>query len=226
MKDLIFTTAIGERFVRQAELLKTSLDEFSGLADWDFEVVQDAEFPASPKHSGWMGRIMRGLKGFPGYRQVLYLDSDVVCVGDLQVFLCMTGVRAFIEHRTFDTPYKWAVPGGTIGEWGWNSGIIMASAEQWPLLARTWYDEIIRLRAWEQYCFDQNPFNTLIWEKRLDIRPLYQSWCFFPLYGHWRDAGPETKLVHFIGGGEERIKGMTECLEFYRAEKRKWQNKA
>lgn len=215
MKTLIYTVGIGDYYLGMAKLLEQSLREF-GAYKGDFRVFDKTADLSSYQHpyADRMARVIIGQTvDFTDYDRVCYMDADILAIADINAIFDHPGLGAFPERELAGDWFLW-LPiecGGPVEKWGINSGTIVADVKEWYPLCNLWMDEILRLPAWKEDCYDQNAFNSLIHRRLVQFTPMDREWvCFMRAEGPL--PTPKTKLLHF-NFYQDRLTEMRHQLE-------------
>lgn len=213
MKTLIYTLAYGERCREFVKIMVDSLRRF-GKYDGDIRVYTDREiigfsgnechvdnYPLALK-TPHMAKAMCGctLSQFcaPGYDRVMFMDADVVCVGDINPMFEHDEISAPVEcviTEQWNSFFSLPSHPGDVGTYGFNSGTIVGGFCEFSEMCRAWWDSMIAHKAWELQGYDQPVFNHLNRTGQINIRPFNREWVHF-LTDDSYPVSKDTILVH------------------------------
>lgn len=195
LKTLCYTVAYGEDAWRQAGWMVKGLRRFGMFTD-EIRVYSDREgfidgatvinapqlagVPIPKMHKSVIGMHM----DVRGFDRVMFIDADISIVNPVAPIIALPGTNVAVEHfLTADPGSDWfALPGDEWkpGDGAYNSGTIVADADEWNGICAQWYAKLREVVAWNNTAgVDQPALNHLIKSGRLEAKPLPREWIHF-----------------------------------------------
>lgn len=206
---LIYTLAYGPEAWRHATVMVPSLRRFGKFAG-EIKVFTDQEggidgaeilrWPCEVEHP-YMGKAYIGqfLDTEP-YSKVMFLDSDVVAIRDINPMFHHGGISMPVECVIDDVYQNWysiaSVAPYTPGERGFNAGTLVADACDWNQLCKRWLETCLdHLEEAKKCGMDQPALNHLFRTGEYKINPFPEDWVHF-LHDASGPVTANTKLIH------------------------------
>lgn len=224
MNNLLFSIAFGSDAWHQCVIMVDSMRKF-GKFDGDIVIFSDsnermdgADVVFSPlKDECYSIMAVRWLIGkdfdVSKYDRVAMIDADIVAINPIAPLFEFDhpGVRVpeeFPDGRAYHGNSPWSIHGIDFEQNKpvHNCGTVIARADQWNYASNLLWEtmRLIRPMVHQPYIWiDQQALNHLLRRGLLPYQQFPDNWVY--LFPAGKEIGPETKLVHMIPNGKERI---------------------